>query len=1594
MPICEYTLREANGQRITLVGKPALKAYLATDGNLARLLPGRQLPATEFGPVYTGLDTRAAIDRLMADKSGEAVVRRPDIGQISLVYGDDNAGLQHIADRMGADILNRIPDLIANGRVYTKAGQSNRVFIGNDRDEAVIRLDWNGQEKTWLLSAYEKYPDLKAVQVSRRSQTTAGQAAGLDVAEARQEITVGLIGPVVDRLIDNGFIVLHETTKTLPKGIGGNVRGVQAVTTPDGRVHMVSKAVTRKTARGVLLHEMFHNGGERLIGSAEWGKLMGRLGSLYRQSEQSTGKARELFDRARARVAAAKRQNAVATRMEVEEFGAYIIEEYERSPESLPAALRKWVEDLIGLVKAWMLQRYGKQLGDLTPAQLAAMARLAVMDMAADRRGEMFGPLGLVFSADDPIDSPAFNRWFGNSKVVDENGKPMVVYHGTPFTEKGRAITAFEDYKPVWFSPEASKARMYASEGEFWEAKSKNKAPPSISPTIYPVYLSIQNPLVIPTDTNFNVNGRGGRIRQVLRNIGLTEEDFPGIESYKVFQIVNTETFANAARAAGYDGIQINEGGYPTIAVLDARQIKSATGNNGDFDPANPDIRYSVSPEQADAAFDEANKALDETGLVAKDDYIGRVLGDINLYQKIAVYPRSIASMDRDFAPVYLTAVSQTETRDKIVADLGADVHGYHHLSDAGKENVNKALELGRLTSTVYTADELRQGVANTGTRKVVLIGDDGKPKMATAQIYSLLSKKGDVIALSADEINAYLGLRKMFDRALDMFRDRALDEFGFSELAGKPNAAREILAMAEEAEGSQAEWMRNVAKFIAEIEQAKRAGYVPFSRYGDYVVTVKEKIADLKYVEDDTRHLIVTNAPQTFADDLMAMGAEQTAEGWRIRRDQKKDVERLSEKTVYSAKVETGITDYRSERRAEKVDDIPVVRDAIEKARAEWVGDNPNRRIVAFRRVDTKPGGQVKISDVDALAEIAQIDNATWDAVRDQLADAIKSRGFRRHFFHSDNVPGYTGDFERSISDYVIGMAGYLSRRQHMKQWENSVGGTVRKPKLYAYATRYRDYVNNPQEELALVRQVGFFSYISGVLATAGVNLTQVPVMTLPTLSQFGPRHLVVRELGRAYKDAMAMLGAPGSVGMDFFDPTKAPADVRDALVEAWAEGAFVPLETLDMMTTARQRNVGLRKGVKAFNTTVQVTSVAFTFAERLNRLVTFIAAVRMAQRQAVREKVEKVLANNALVKGTVLGKNWSPKSFAEWVVDETQYRMGKANRPEMMRGVGSAILQFKSFMLNTLETWYRQAAMQGREGKLATLSSIAVVLAFSGIWGFPGADDLRKLIEALYKQITGKDKDLKTELRAFVAEKSGSNAVAMAVTKGVTYPIGLDTTRVGMGTIFPDSAASAAGIPFDLIVGRPKRAFEKASAGDPAGAAAELTPNFVKNVIVAAGWKSDGVRDKQGNRILTPEDLSAWDIAMKSAGFQPSIVTDVRDYEYAQRRQETAVDAMKRDYANKIAKVIGQMERTKDAEKLKELDASLDKIYAEIDAHNEKASPEEIIKISPRAIRNRVMREEEGVRATWGKERRQSREGAQNLRGLFGLEEDEENQ
>ncbi|WP_275272283.1 LPD1 domain-containing protein [Limnobacter sp. P1] len=168
------------------------------------------------------------------------------------------------------------------------------------------------------------------------------------------------------------------------------------------------------------------------------------------------------------------------------------------------------------------------------------------------------------------------------SKVVDKEGEPLVVYHGT-----GADISKFKPSargsfgSGVYFSDRET-AENYASSGD--------------AATIVPVYLSMKNPLVVDADY-----GRGEEIDFDSAAIPLVEALFGGEAGPVIEKSKNGDGFfgkeiQQEAKRQGFDGLILTyPDGSKEYVVFDPTQIKSAIGNQGTFDPDNADIRLSNS---------------------------------------------------------------------------------------------------------------------------------------------------------------------------------------------------------------------------------------------------------------------------------------------------------------------------------------------------------------------------------------------------------------------------------------------------------------------------------------------------------------------------------------------------------------------------------------------------------------------------------------------------------------------------------------------------------------------------------------------------------------------------------------------------------------------------------------------------------------------------------------------------------------------------------------------------------------------------------------------------------------------------------------
>jgi ribosomal protein S18 acetylase RimI-like enzyme len=180
-------------------------------------------------------------------------------------------------------------------------------------------------------------------------------------------------------------------------------------------------------------------------------------------------------------------------------------------------------------------------------------------------------------SRDRVTGTPEFKRWFGDSKVVDDQGKPLVVYHGTSGDFSQFSLDAKKG-EPTYthgfyFSPSPGYAAVYGGRD---------------GANVMPVYLSLKHPLVIDQDPV-------GKVKAVVARVlgmGKRLDRLNKMLSDKTSSAFLTEDDVAELKALGYDGL-MNHGRNEFIA-FDPTQIKSATGNSGAFDPAQADITRSA----------------------------------------------------------------------------------------------------------------------------------------------------------------------------------------------------------------------------------------------------------------------------------------------------------------------------------------------------------------------------------------------------------------------------------------------------------------------------------------------------------------------------------------------------------------------------------------------------------------------------------------------------------------------------------------------------------------------------------------------------------------------------------------------------------------------------------------------------------------------------------------------------------------------------------------------------------------------------------------------------------------------------------------
>lgn len=286
----------------------------------------------------------------------------------------------------------------------------------------------------------------------------------------------------------------------------------------------------------------------------------------------------------------------------------------------------------------------------------------------------------LLLELFSPPISPALLSWFGDSKVVDSQGRPLVLYHGT-----GSAIDDFD--RMVWGSISPALAGMYAG----------YRGSVGGTPNIMPIYMRLLHPFDVDKDFD---EGDSLTINQFVSSLLLqsprpknqwvsmlvkkikasAREEESGPHYRRQDFWYDTDSFFGRTGALalrhlfgilGFDGVKMTEKGeltYGAFSPTDVRSAVSGLHESRDTYPARVDANFI---EQYIRKMHEYNGNY--YGFEEDDDLLDRIhefdhyelktlnLEDVN--RRWATEPDTVdnySSRETDFPPIVYDPIGKS----------------------------------------------------------------------------------------------------------------------------------------------------------------------------------------------------------------------------------------------------------------------------------------------------------------------------------------------------------------------------------------------------------------------------------------------------------------------------------------------------------------------------------------------------------------------------------------------------------------------------------------------------------------------------------------------------------------------------------------------------------------------------------------------------------------------------------------------------------------------------------------------------------------------------------------------------------------------
>lgn len=534
---------------------------------------------------------------------------------------------------------------------------------------------------------------------------------------------------------------------------------------------------------------------------------------------------------------------------------------------------------------------------------------------------------------------------------------------------------------------------------------------------------------------------------------------------------------------------------------------------------------------------------------------------------------------------------------------------------------------------------------------------------------------------------------------------------------------------------------------------------------------------------------------------------------------------------------------------------DAQVVEDELSPTLQQWQG----LPAFALRNIERELG-----LDQPDLTKKQEKDKKLLEALALQAAPVTS---FRRQLLERANTPGFSADGLRAYGTYFARAARYVARQEYTKRLEASIkdvrdsGSPITKDartRIADYMSRHYENLMSPADDWATARAAGYLWYFGFVPAAAFINLTQVPMVTVPYLSaKFGDLTTMGRTV-QAMKDA----------SRDYFNELRGtkPKDegiLSEAIEEAHEsrliDDGFAQELAAISQGSVLQRTISTSKSGRELRRLGQWGVAPFTLAERFNRAVTFRAAYQMALADNNNAHVDAVMAENKQEADQLrVDRGWDEPHLRAYMVAAdavrtTQFEYSRWARPKLMEGPRGVLLMFKSYLQNMLYFLFKQD--RGTQVRM-----MLTMLITAGIMGLPGAEDANEIGKWLMRQF-GVQFDAEKMVRGMMTDwvEGVSPDIVLHGASRVGFGVPAALSGLGLPSATPDMSGS-------LSMG--KLVPGLASALNPQGSSWKETVGEVTSEVAGA-WLGVPFAAYQSiiDKSLPADDIKRWERVMPRA-------------------------------------------------------------------------------------------------------------------------------